>query len=55
MILARGEVRSATFEATVIRCGCGNPDTHNGIAGPAGQCPTPSAVQDLGVIAHKEQ
>lgn len=28
-------------EAVVIRCGCGDPDSHNGTRGPARPCPQP--------------
>lgn len=36
------------FEATVIRCGCGDPQSHASLGQP---CPRPRAVEDLGVIA----
>lgn len=35
-----------TVEATVIRCGCGDPEAHSGAV-----CPRPRAVEDLGVIS----
>lgn len=44
----------ATLEAVVVRCGCGDPDSHNGVRGPEGPCPTPRAVDDLGVIARSD-
>ena len=34
------------FEVVVFRCGCGDPHSH--IPNP---CPTPRAVEDLGVVA----
>ena len=36
------------FEAKVIRCGCGDPESH---LHPPRPCPMPRAVEDLGVIA----
>lgn len=40
-----------TISAKVIRCGCGNPDSHNGKQGLATPCPKPKSVEDLGVIS----
>ena len=51
---ARSIIKELTLEAVVTHCGCGDPDSHNGIQGPSGLCPKPSAVQDLGVIARQE-
>lgn len=46
----------ATFEAKVIRCGCGDPDRlHPGRFGRPGvdRCPSPKPeVEDLGVISY---
>lgn len=37
--------------AQVIRCGCGDPDSHNGSRGSAYPCPSPRIVKDLGPVA----
>jgi ABC-type antimicrobial peptide transport system ATPase subunit len=39
-------IQEATIEATVIRCGCGNPDSHAGEVCPQG-IPT-----NLGVVSY---
>lgn len=38
------------FEAVVLRCGCGDPDSHSKLVPPQ-PCPAPRAVEDLGVVA----
>ena len=38
--------KSQKLHAVVVRCGCGNPSSHAGLA-----CPTPRASESLGVIA----
>lgn len=38
------------FEVVVYRCGCGDPDSHSKLTPPQ-PCPTPRAVEDLGVVA----
>lgn len=42
----------STLEVKIIRCGCGDPDSHNGARGPATVCPKPRAVEDKGVISY---
>jgi hypothetical protein len=39
----------STTSVKVIRCGCGDPHSH--IPNP---CPTPSEIEDLGVVASSE-
>lgn len=39
-------VAEISLEAVVIRCGCGDPDSHFGAT-----CPTPREREDLGVVA----
>jgi hypothetical protein len=42
----------ASIEAVVIRCGCGDPDAHNGVRGAPSPCPRPRATEDLGVVSY---
>lgn len=36
------------MQAVVIRCGCGDPDSHNGArGGPRLPCPAPRAIDEL--------
>ena len=51
-VSSASSVQSASLSAVVIRCGCGDPDGHNGLRGPAGPCPRPRATEDLGVVAY---
>lgn len=42
-----------TLEVRAVRCGCGDPDAHNGVRGPAGLCPKPrpfNAETDLRIV-----
>lgn len=38
------------YEVKVLRCGCGDPDSHSKLDPPQ-PCPSPRAVEDLGVVA----
>jgi hypothetical protein len=42
------------ISAVVYRCGCGDPDSHSKLDPPQ-PCPSPRAVEDLGVIATSEE
>jgi hypothetical protein len=46
-LLARPEVKRASVEAQVIRCGCGNPASHVGA-----HCPRPRKVENRGVVSY---
>ena len=49
--LTANPVQEIEWQAVIIRCGCGDPDSHNGKRGPASPCPTPRGMEDLGVVA----
>jgi hypothetical protein len=44
----------AEFSAIVLRCGCGDPDSHSKLDPPQ-PCPNPCVVEDLGIIASPEE
>lgn len=43
--------RKDTWEITVIRCGCGNPDKIH----PGEPCPSPRKVRNLGVVSYNHE
>lgn len=56
--------KDAEIMLTVVKCGCGNPDSHNGspncrcgikvphaAIGPAHLCPEPRSENDLGTVS----
>jgi hypothetical protein len=45
-------IQEVAIEAVVIRCGCGDPDSHNGRRGPATTCPLPRAVEQRGTVSY---
>lgn len=48
VVSAPVDVEYASISATVIRCGCGDPDAHASLQLP---CPSPRAVEERGVIS----
>lgn len=48
--------RSVEVGVAVVKCGCGDPNSHNGSNGePARPCPRPRAAVDLGVVDRKDR
>lgn len=47
-VSAAMDVEYASIGATVIRCGCGDPDAHASQQLP---CPSPRAVEERGIIS----
>lgn len=45
-LTADANFRSSTISATVVRCGCGDPQSHIGAV-----CPRPRKTEKLGAIA----
>ena len=42
------------FSAVVLRCGCGDPDSHSKLDPPQ-PCPTPRAIEDQGVLTSTKE
>lgn len=51
-ISAEARVTEISIGATVVRCGCGDPDSHNGTRGPAQLCPRPMRLERRGTIGY---